>query len=137
MSHTHRLTKLFFVNFLLAIIFFIQPASAQDTLQKITQGRFNSPEQQQKPYVILISVDGFRYDLAMRYQAKNLLRLSEQGVQATSMRPSFPSLTFPNHYSIVTGLYPSHHGIVGNKFYDPARKQMYAIRDKAEVQDGT
>ena len=137
MSQPHRLTKLFFVNIILAFVFLTQTVSAQDTLQRIAPGRINSAVQEQKPYVILISADGFRYDLAMRYQAKNLLRLSAQGVEATSMRPSFPSLTFPNHYSIVTGLYPSHHGIVGNKFYDPARKQMYAIRNKSEVQDGT
>ena len=137
MSHTHQITKLFFLNILLGFVFFTQTVSAQDTLQRIAPGRVNSAVQEQKPYVILISADGFRYDLAMRYQAKNLLRLSAQGVEATSMRPSYPSLTFPNHYSIVTGLYPSHHGIVGNKFYDPARKQIYAIRNKSEVQDGT
>lgn len=137
MAHSHRILKLVFVNITWAFLLILQPVLAQDTLQMITPGRVNSAEQTQKPYVILISVDGFRYDLAMRYQAKNLLNLSAQGVEATSMRPSFPSLTFPNHYSIITGLYPSHHGIVGNKFYDPARKQMYAIRNKAEVQDGT
>ncbi|MBS1737670.1 MAG: alkaline phosphatase family protein [Bacteroidetes bacterium] len=137
MAHSHRILKLVFVNITWAFLLILQPVLAQDTLQMITPDRVNSAEQTQKPYVILISVDGFRYDLAMRYQAKNLLNLSAQGVEATSMRPSFPSLTFPNHYSIITGLYPSHHGIVGNKFYDPARKQMYAIRNKAEVQDGT
>lgn len=137
MAHSHRTVKLVFVNITWAFLLILQPVLAQDTLQMITPGRVNSAEQTQKPYVILISVDGFRYDLAMRYQAKNLLNLSAQGVEATSMRPSFPSLTFPNHYSIITGLYPSHHGIVGNKFYDPARKQIYAIRNKAEVQDGT
>ena len=96
-------------------------------------GRFNSIEQQKKPYVILISADGFRYDLAMRYNAKNLLSLANSGVEATSMQPSFPSLTFPNHYSIITGLYPSHHGIVDNRFYDENWKQFYALGGKEVV----
>ena len=52
------------------------------------------------------------------------------------MIPSFPSITFPNHLAIVTGLYPEHHGIIENNFYDPARKEKYASRD-ASVQDGT
>ena len=108
-----------------------------DTTQKIVEGRKNSPEQQQKPYVILISGDGFRYDYAEKYGAKNLLALSEQGVRAESMIPSYPSLTFPNHYTIVTGLYPSHHGIVNNYFYDRKRNDSYSMRNQKTVQDGT
>lgn len=113
------------------------PALSQDTIQKVVPGRLNSVIQQKKPYVILISADGFRYDLAMRYRAKNLLALSNSGVEATSMQPSFPSLTFPNHYSIITGMYPSHHGIVDNRFYDPKKDKVYAISKKTEVRDGS
>ena len=108
-----------------------------DTTQYIAEGRRNSIEQQKKPYVILISGDGFRYDYAKKYQAKNLLALSNKGVQAKSMIPSYPSLTFPNHYTIVTGLYPSHHGLVNNGFYDAARQESYAMSNKAKVEDGT
>lgn len=112
--------------------------SAQtDTVQKIVEGRRNSIEQQKKPYVILISGDGFRYDYAEKYEAKTLLALSRQGVRATSMIPSYPTLTFPNHYTIVTGLYPSHHGLVNNYFYDPERKDIYSMRDPKTVQDGS
>ncbi|MEO6949126.1 MAG: ectonucleotide pyrophosphatase/phosphodiesterase, partial [Ginsengibacter sp.] len=117
-------------------LFFISNLSAQDTLQYTILGRTNSVEQQKKPYVILISADGFRYDLAMRYNAKNLLRLANSGVEATSMMPSYPSLTFPNHYSIITGLYPSHHGIVDNRFYDENRKQFYYLGGKMIVDGG-
>ncbi len=81
----------------------------QDSTQRIVPGRMNSKEQAQKPYVIFISADGFRHDLADKYQAKNLLALRETGVQAKAMIPSYPSVTFPNHYSLATGLYPSHH----------------------------
>src|SRR5688572_7411101 len=96
----------------------LQATAQPDTTQKVAPGRSNSASQKQKPYVILISADGFRYDLADRFKAKNLQQLSAQGVAAKSMIPAYPSLTFPNHYTIVTGLYPSHHGLVDNNFYD-------------------
>lgn len=110
---------------------------AQDTTQQVIAGRFNSEIQQSKPYVILISADGFRPDLAEKYNAVNLLRLREQGVQADYMIPSFPSLTYPNHHTIITGLYPSHHGLVDNIFYDQQRKQPYTMSNKKMVADGS
>ena len=112
-------------------------AAAQDTAQQITSGRYNSKQQEKKPYVILISADGFRSDYAEKYNAVNLLRLSGQGVRADHMLSSFPSLTFPNHYTIVTGLYPSHHGLVDNTFYDTKRDQVYTMGNKKFVADGT
>jgi len=112
-------------------------AFSQDTTQHIVPGRHNAPAQELKPYVILISADGFRYDLAQKYQTPFLLKMSEEGVKAESMRPSFPTLTFPNHYSIITGLYPAHHGIVANYFYDPSRNEYYALWKKKEVTDPT
>jgi len=110
---------------------------AQDTIQQIIPNRKNSIEQEQKPYVILISADGYRYDLTDKWNAKYLKQLSSGGVSATSMQPCYPSLTFPNHYSIVTGLYPSHHGIVDNDFYDTKRKQFYASNRKKNVTDAS
>jgi len=110
---------------------------AQDSAEIIVPGRINAKEQLHKPYVILISADGFRYDYATKYNATNLLRLSKQGVRATSMIPSYPSVTFPNHYTIATGMYPSHHGIVYNRFYDRNRKQGYSVEDRKAVEDGT
>ena len=68
--------------------------------------------------VVLVSLDGFRWDYLNRPGARNLRRLAAEGVHAERMVPSFPSLTFPNHYSIVTGLYPEHHGIVSNSMLD-------------------
>lgn len=70
--------------------------------------------------LILISSDGFRWDYLQRNPvAPNIQRLIANGVHARSMRPSFPSKTFPNHYTLVTGLYPSSHGIIDNTMYDP------------------
>ncbi|MGN8033645.1 ectonucleotide pyrophosphatase/phosphodiesterase [Chitinophaga sp. 22321] len=110
---------------------------AQDTTQLITEGRKNSATQQTKPYVIMISIDGFRYDYAEKYNAAQLLQLSGAGVRATAMQPSFPSLTFPNHYTLATGLYPAHHGLVDNLFYDRKRDSVYKVGNRAAVEDGT
>ena len=70
------------------------------------------------PRLILISFDGFRWDYLGRSQVKApwLRRFRDQGTHAERMIPVFPSKTFPNHYSIVTGLYPPWHGIVDNSF---------------------
>ena len=113
----------------------LSPVLAQDTTQQIVTGRSNRKEQLQKPYVILISADGFRGDFADKYQAVNLQRLSKQGVRARYMLPSFPSVTFPNHYSIITGLYPAHHGLVDNNFYDVTRDTTYGMANKKQVTD--
>lgn len=108
-----------------------------DTAQHIIPGRYNSKGQQQKPYVILISADGFRYDLADKYQATHLQQLRSSGVAAKAMIPSYPSLTFPNHYTLVTGLYPAHHGIVDNTFYDKKRKETYRLGNRKAVEDSS
>ena len=133
----HRNKFVFVCTIFFAFLLLGQSVLAQDTAQYIIKDRTNSKAQQEKPYVILISADGFRYDFARRFEAKNLLKFAKSGVEATSMKPSFPTLTFPNHYSIATGLYPAHHGIVSNRFYDPARKEIYALGKKESVEDGT
>ena len=98
----------------------------------------NTSPQQSKHYVILVSLDGFRYDYAAKYGAKNLLAMAARGASAPNgMIPSYPSLTFPNHYTLVTGLYPEHHGIVANTFYDPGRKETYSLSNPKATGDGT
>lgn len=98
----------------------------------------NASQQLSKPYVVLVSLDGFRFDYAKRYHADHLLSLATQGASVPEgMLPAYPSITFPNHYTIVTGLYPEHHGIVANTFYDLVRKQIYSYRDAKSVGDGT
>ncbi|XP_076035320.1 venom phosphodiesterase-like [Oratosquilla oratoria] len=69
--------------------------------------------------LVLVSMDGFRADYLSRGLTPTLRQLHERGIVAPLMKPSFPTKTFPNHYTIVTGLYPESHGIVGNKFFDP------------------
>jgi predicted AlkP superfamily pyrophosphatase or phosphodiesterase len=71
------------------------------------------------PIVILVSFDGWRWDYIDRAPVPNLTALAARGVRAKELIPSFPALTFPNHYTIVTGLYPGHHGIVSNTMWTP------------------
>ena len=112
-------------------------AQSVDTTQQIILDRQNAQSQLDKPYVVMISIDGFRWDLADKYNAKFLKQMRDKGVQAQSMRPSYPSLTFPNHYAIVSGMYPSHNGLVDNYFYSPARKASYKVGDNRAVTDGS
>lgn len=88
-------------------------------------------------YVVMLSLDGFRYDYLDKYEAPNLRKLSAAGLMAKGLIPGFPSTTFPNHYSIVTGLYPGNHGLIGNSFYDTKRRQKYAMKNPKTVTDGS
>lgn len=94
-----------------------------------------APASQPKPIVLLLSIDGFRADYLDRFSTPNLDRLATRGVRA-SLIPSFPSKTFPNHWTLVTGLYPEHHGIVANSFYDPDRDARFKAGEEASVRDG-
>lgn len=81
-----------------------------------------------EPTVILVSLDGFRADYLERGISPNLKKIIDNGTRAKFMIPSFPSITFPNHYTLVTGLYPDNHGIVGNTFYDPNFNRTFNYR---------
>ncbi|MEN9350527.1 MAG: hypothetical protein RL372_1505 [Bacteroidota bacterium] len=121
---------------LLLLLFFVGTAViAQDTTQQIVAGRFNSAAAQKKPYVILISIDGLRADFVDKYNATSLQAYGKNGVVANYMTSSFPSLTFPNHYTIVTGLYPAHHGLVDNTFFDEKANSTYTMSNKKMVAD--
>lgn len=108
MTRRRSLILLFFITPLVAFALWAQPESP-------------------RPYVVLVSLDGFRYDYAEKYHANNILAIGKAGAAAEAMIPSFPTVTFPNHISLVTGQYPEHHGLVGNSFWDPARKEMYSM----------
>ncbi len=100
-------------------------------------GGVNAVDQRAKPYLVLISLDGFKAEYLDRFDLPNLRRLAARGARAKAMVPVFPSLTFPNHYSLVTGLDPQRHGIVNNRFYDPARKDTYVYTEQRTVTDGS
>ncbi|KAK9072028.1 hypothetical protein SSX86_008460 [Deinandra increscens subsp. villosa] len=80
------------------------------------------------PAVILISSDGFRFGYQFKTLTPNIHRLINNGTEArTGLIPVFPTLTFPNHYSIATGLYPAYHGIINNKFLDPVTGETFTM----------
>ena len=106
--------------------------SNSTALKEIKRDQKNAANQLEKPYVILISIDGFRHDYAERFGAKNLL---EFDVKAERMIPSFPSKTFPNHYAIATGLYPGNNGLVTNSFYDRDLNLTYNIKNRDVVEN--
>ncbi|MBX2964901.1 MAG: alkaline phosphatase family protein [Cyclobacteriaceae bacterium] len=92
-------------------------------------------QQKERPYVILISFDGFRYDYTSRFTLPNFNAFIKNGASAEGMIPSFPSKTFPNHYTLVTGLYPGHHGLVDNHFYDKRLDLNYTMRNRDMVEN--
>ncbi|XP_015571797.1 venom phosphodiesterase 2 [Ricinus communis] len=80
------------------------------------------------PVVLLISSDGFRFGYQFKTPTPNIHRLINNGTEAeTGLVPVFPTLTFPNHYSIVTGLYPAYHGIINNHFVDPNTGEHFTM----------
>ncbi|KAH6630430.1 alkaline-phosphatase-like protein [Chaetomium sp. MPI-SDFR-AT-0129] len=87
------------------------------------------------PTTLIISLDGFRADFLNRGLTPRLNALVKEGVSPLYMRPSFPSVTFPNHYTIATGLYPESHGVVGNSFWDPTLKEEFYYTDPARSMD--
>ena len=127
--------KRLFIGFF--IVLSVLGFSQNDTAQIVVADRKNTPQTLTKPYVILISADGFRYDYAKKYHAKNILKLAEKGVSAKAIIPSYPSITGPNHYTMITGLFPSHTGFVDNYFYDKKRNDLFGMSMQSKISDGS
>jgi len=83
---------------------------------------------------VIISLDGFRWDYNQWYDTPFLDRMAEEGVEA-ALIPSYPSKTFPNHYTLATGLYPDHHGIIGNKFINRATGKKFSLSNREVKHD--
>lgn len=96
---------------------------------------WRSDDQRPTP-LLLISIDGFRYDYFDLTDTPALDRLMQGGLKADSLHPVFPTKTFPTHYSIVTGLYPGTHGIVANNMWDPRRDARFSLGNRDAVGDG-
>ncbi len=90
-------------------------------------------EARMPPTVILVSFDGWRWDYLRLHGAPNVLALSARGVTAEGLVPSFPPKTFPNHYTLVTGLRPGRHGVVANTMRDPSTGRLFTLSDRREV----
>ena len=122
----------FFVLFIFTIL---TGCKSSQEIPTITRNH-NNERAISKPYVILISLDGFRWDYVQRFNPPNLTKFIQQGVKAESLIPSFPTKTFPNHYTIATGMYPDSHGLVGNTFYSVKNKSVYSVGQRDKVQNG-
>ena len=83
-------------------------------------------------YVVILSLDGFRADYQGRAHTPNLDQMDREGLSG-SFRPSYPTLTFPNHYAMATGRYPNNHGLIGNEFWDE-RGAHYRLGDRKAVE---
>lgn len=99
-----------------------------------------NPESQQKKqstkeYVVMLSMDGFRWDYPEKANTPNLDAIEKIGVRAEASIPCFPTKTFPNHYSMATGLHPNNHGIIFNRFYAPDIDDYYSLGDSSKVVD--
>ncbi len=108
------------------VVSVIANAYGQSNHAKTGSGGVNRAEHTKTPYVVLVSFDGFAADYLNRFDLPNFRRIMQRGLRAKSLQPVFPSLTFPTHYSIVTGLYAEQHGITGMEFIDPGRKQTFS-----------
>ena len=105
-------------------------------LISFTQCNNGRPGDRQETYLIMLSMDGFRWDYADRVHTPNLDYIALNGVKAEYVVPSFPTNTFPNHYTMATGLHPDNHGIVNNNFYCPELDMTYRMRDRDAVENG-
>ena len=90
-----------------------------------------------RQHVVLVSFDGFRPDYLDRFDTPAFDRLAARGLRAAGLISVFPSLTFPGHYSIATGLHPEAHGIVANRFFDPLRDDEFNYRERGDAGDGS
>jgi len=99
-------------------------------------GGVNAPEYLEAPCLVVVSLDGFRWDYPDRFDLPAFTEITRRGMRAERLLPVFPTKTFPNHYSIATGLYPSRHGIVGNEFPVPELDRWYKLSDREIVGDG-
>jgi len=88
-------------------------------------------------YVLLISMDGFRYDYLDKANTPNFDKLVNTGASAKALIPVFTSKTFPNHYSIATGMYAENHGLIANTFFANDLNKQYSIRDRNAVENGS
>jgi predicted AlkP superfamily pyrophosphatase or phosphodiesterase len=124
--------RLFSLGLLVACL----PAGYAQATNDSTPAPAKSAAAERAP-VILISFDGFRWDYCAQHpnETPHFRKLASEGVAAEGLIPVFPSNTFPNHYAIVTGLYPSHSGIVNNRMFDPTLGEKFVYKETKSARD--
>ncbi|XP_065906143.1 bis(5'-adenosyl)-triphosphatase enpp4-like isoform X2 [Dysidea avara] len=109
---------------IITLLMYINATTASDA-----RSSANSDSICSKPPVLHLSLDGYRYDYYKRQLNPHLQYVMDTGVRAEYMRSQYPTQTYPNHYTIITGLYPEYHGIVANKFFDKATNETFSQSD--------
>ena len=122
-TNSARVTRISCIKLLVLLVLFLPSCVPANEIRDL------------RPTVILISIDGFRSDYLDKYEPPNIRSLAQSGVRAKWMKPSFPSKTFPNHYAIVTGLYPQNNGIVENNVFDKASNTTLTMSNREEVKN--
>ena len=120
-------------KYLLLIVLLFSCVHIEEKPEQIT----NSEWAKLQPYVIYISIDGYRADYTDLFRPANILKLRASGASSESLIPIYPSKTFASHYSMITGLTADHTGIVANEFYDPKRKQSFSSGSENAKSDGS
>jgi predicted AlkP superfamily pyrophosphatase or phosphodiesterase len=92
--------------------------------------------QEEHHYLVILSMDGFRWDYPDKVETPNLDAMATNGVKAERFIPSFPTTTFASHYTMATGLHPNNHGILVNRFYAPDLDADFNKGDRSTVEDG-
>jgi predicted AlkP superfamily pyrophosphatase or phosphodiesterase len=124
LSKPFRAIRKIFITFILLLILLL-----------ISAGFTRDRRRPFKNYVLLVSLDGFRWDYSSLYKTPNINKIATDGVAADRLIPSFPTVTFPNHYTIATGLYPDHHGLIDNNFSAPDLGLSYRMSDRTAVEN--
>lgn len=109
---------------LAATLFELWPRTQHDTRTR-RDALYSNGTHEFKKTVLMVSIDGLRADYLDRGLTPHLLDISREGVRAKYMKPVFPTLTFPNHWSLMTGLYAESHGIIANNFWDPVFQDTF------------
>jgi predicted AlkP superfamily pyrophosphatase or phosphodiesterase len=126
--------KAFSVLFL--SVLFVQTHSSVTGKEATPLGGVGISTQAERVPLLLVGIDGFKYSYLERAETPTFDRLISKGVKAESLIPVFPSKTFPNMYSIATGLHPENSGIVSNTMYDPIMDQHFSMGNRNAVMDG-
>ncbi|KAL9154063.1 hypothetical protein ABFS82_10G089000 [Erythranthe guttata] len=118
----------------LAFLFFSTSTATSSSVNPVSTDHHSvskSLSKLKRPVVIIVSFDGFRFGYQYKTDTPNIDRLIKNGTETElGLIPVFPTLTFPNHYSIATGLYPTSHGIINNKFTDPTTGEQFTLRSR-------
>ena len=124
------------MNLLLQSLFVLLALLLQQASAQTTVPQDNLVGRSDKNLVLLVSIDGFRNDYLERGITPNLLALAQQGTLAQKFEPVFPTITFPNHYALITGRYPDHNGMVNNTMYDPTKtEQVFRLSDRNAIEN--